>query len=89
MTRCPMNTPVAVPTGSEAAGAAAASTSADPITYRPSIHDNAVEMFDPDANVEECVTWWERFVYPAALGMWPEKMKLRQLHCHLPGQLRG
>ncbi|KAG3238488.1 hypothetical protein PI124_g16556 [Phytophthora idaei] len=46
-------------------------------------------MFDLDAKLEERVTWWERFVNPAALGMWPEKMKLRQLQCRLPGQLRG
>ncbi|EGZ12427.1 hypothetical protein PHYSODRAFT_248985 [Phytophthora sojae] len=57
-------------------------------TFRPYIQYGAVEMFDPHAKLEDRVNWWERFVYAAALGVWPEKMKLRQILGRLPAPLR-
>ncbi|KAG3247489.1 hypothetical protein PI124_g7785 [Phytophthora idaei] len=48
---------------------AAMPTSAAPIAFRPCIHYNTVEKFDPDSKREVRVNWWERFVYVAALGM--------------------
>ncbi|EGZ13889.1 hypothetical protein PHYSODRAFT_335598 [Phytophthora sojae] len=58
-------------------------------TFRPYIQYGAVEMFDPHAKLEDRVNWWDRFVYAAALGVWPEKMKLRQLLGRLPAPLRA
>ncbi|EGZ08549.1 hypothetical protein PHYSODRAFT_340298 [Phytophthora sojae] len=58
-------------------------------TFRPYIQYGTVVMFDPHAKLEDRVNWWERFVYAAALGVWPEKMKLRQLLGRLPAPLRA
>ncbi|EGZ08369.1 hypothetical protein PHYSODRAFT_340161 [Phytophthora sojae] len=58
-------------------------------TFRPYIQYGAVEMFDPHAKFEDRMNWWERFIYAAALGVWPEKMKLRQLLGRLPAPLRA